>query len=64
MIPKYPYEVVLFPREGGKPVHKVCETPESALAIKQENIGKRQWRKIKVLLVIDESDGTWKDKER
>lgn len=62
MIPKYPYEVAMFPRENGTPVRKVCETVVSALAIRDENIGRRQWRKIVVSLILDESESTWKQK--
>ena len=65
MIPKYPFEVILFPRDqGNRPTRKVCETLELALAIKNENVGRRTWRKIVVVMVLDETESTWRDRER
>ncbi len=65
MIPnKYPFEVLLLPRDRDyKPQRKLCDTLEAALAIKHENVGRRVWRKIVIMMILDEVEGTWRDKE-
>jgi hypothetical protein len=57
MIPSYPFTVLIEyrPSVNRKPVTKLCETLELAMAIYTENIGRQDVYRITISLVIHQA---------
>jgi hypothetical protein len=57
MIPRWPYTVNVQLRNGTRPICKTFDTIKSALAMRDEHVGKANVVRVTVTLILDEAHG-------